>query len=92
MVLVLIIGDLHIPTRIHDLPAKFKKLLVSPHRLCYTLQTLAHTRRMTGTRKDWADSVYRQYLRQGNVRLPTDRSTGGIKRKGGFRFGQSQSF
>lgn len=28
MVLVLIIGDLHIPHRIHDLPAKFKKLLV----------------------------------------------------------------
>jgi hypothetical protein len=29
MVLVLVIGDLHIPYRIHDLPAKFKKLLVS---------------------------------------------------------------
>lgn len=29
MVLVLIIGDLHIPIRTHDLPAKFKKLLVS---------------------------------------------------------------
>src|ERR1700674_5202992 len=28
MVLVLIIGDLHIPHRIHDLPSKFKKLLV----------------------------------------------------------------
>jgi len=28
MVLVLVIGDLHIPYRIHDLPAKFKKLLV----------------------------------------------------------------
>jgi len=28
MVLVLIIGDLHIPHRIHDLPLKFKKLLV----------------------------------------------------------------
>ncbi|EIN08736.1 Metallo-dependent phosphatase, partial [Punctularia strigosozonata HHB-11173 SS5] len=28
MVLVLIIGDLHIPHRTHDLPAKFKKLLV----------------------------------------------------------------
>ncbi|KAG8919354.1 Vacuolar protein sorting-associated protein 29 [Tulasnella sp. 419] len=28
MVLVLIIGDLHIPYRTHDLPAKFKKLLV----------------------------------------------------------------
>jgi hypothetical protein len=67
MVLVLIIGDLHIPTRIHDLPAKFKKLLVSPYRLRYTLHTLAHIRRMTGTRKDWADSVYRQHLRQGNV-------------------------
>lgn len=28
MVLVLIIGDLHIPARAHDLPAKFRKLLV----------------------------------------------------------------
>ncbi len=28
MVLVLIIGDLHIPHRVHDLPAKFKKLLL----------------------------------------------------------------
>ena len=28
MVLVLVIGDLHIPHRIHDLPSKFKKLLV----------------------------------------------------------------
>ncbi|KAH8829499.1 Metallo-dependent phosphatase [Flagelloscypha sp. PMI_526] len=28
MVLVLIIGDLHIPHRVHDLPSKFKKLLV----------------------------------------------------------------
>jgi vacuolar protein sorting-associated protein 29 len=29
MVLVLVIGDLHIPNLTHDLPAKFKKLLVS---------------------------------------------------------------
>jgi vacuolar protein sorting-associated protein 29 len=28
MVLVLVIGDLHIPHRTHDLPSKFKKLLV----------------------------------------------------------------
>ena len=28
MVLVLVIGDFHIPHRTHDLPAKFKKLLV----------------------------------------------------------------
>ena len=28
MVLVLVIGDLHIPHRVHDLPAKFKELLV----------------------------------------------------------------
>ncbi|CAL1708365.1 unnamed protein product [Somion occarium] len=28
MVLVLVIGDFHIPHRVHDLPAKFKKLLV----------------------------------------------------------------
>lgn len=32
MVLVLVIGDLHIPTLTHDLPAKFKKLLVSKGR------------------------------------------------------------
>jgi predicted phosphodiesterase len=28
IVLVLVLGDLHIPLRSHDLPAKFKKLLV----------------------------------------------------------------
>ncbi|CAG8495077.1 4389_t:CDS:2 [Paraglomus brasilianum] len=28
MVLVLVIGDLHVPYRVHDLPLKFKKLLV----------------------------------------------------------------
>jgi vacuolar protein sorting-associated protein 29 len=28
MVLVLVIGDMHIPHRTHDLPAKFKKLLL----------------------------------------------------------------
>ena len=28
MVLVLVVGDLHIPHRVHDLPLKFKKLLV----------------------------------------------------------------
>ena len=28
-VLVLVLGDLHIPLRTNDLPAKFKKLLVS---------------------------------------------------------------
>jgi len=28
MVLVLVLGDLHIPNRAHDLPSKFKKLLV----------------------------------------------------------------
>lgn len=28
MVLVLVLGDIFIPTRTHDLPAKFKKLLV----------------------------------------------------------------
>lgn len=30
MVLVLVIGDLHIPHRMHSLPAKFRKLLVPP--------------------------------------------------------------
>jgi predicted phosphodiesterase len=32
MVLVLVIGDLHIPNLTHDLPAKFKKLLASHDR------------------------------------------------------------
>lgn len=31
--LVLVIGDLHIPSRAHDLPNKFKKLLVRTRRL-----------------------------------------------------------
>lgn len=34
MVLVLVIGDLHIPTLTHDLPAKFKKLLVGIEPSC----------------------------------------------------------
>jgi hypothetical protein len=29
MVLVLVLGDIFIPSRTHDLPSKFKKLLVS---------------------------------------------------------------
>ncbi|GAA5973462.1 hypothetical protein JCM11641_006473 [Rhodosporidiobolus odoratus] len=36
--LVLVIGDLHIPTRAHDLPAKFKKLLV-PGKISQILST-----------------------------------------------------
>jgi vacuolar protein sorting-associated protein 29 len=39
MVLVLVIGDLHIPYRIHDLPAKFKKLLVSGVQAATTFST-----------------------------------------------------
>jgi vacuolar protein sorting-associated protein 29 len=45
MVLVLIIGDLHIPMRCHDLPAKFKKLLVrliSLSRSTFELITSSH--------------------------------------------------
>ena len=38
MVLVLTIGDLHIPHRTHDLPSKFKKLLV-PGKIQQTLCT-----------------------------------------------------
>ncbi|CAG8605698.1 5631_t:CDS:2 [Dentiscutata erythropus] len=33
MVLVLVIGDLHVPYRVHDLPLKFKKLLVVPGKI-----------------------------------------------------------
>ena len=41
MVLVLCIGDLHIPHRVADLPAKFKSLLVPgkiQHVLCTRLE------------------------------------------------------
>ncbi|GAA6063092.1 hypothetical protein JCM10212_003290 [Sporobolomyces blumeae] len=38
MVLVLVLGDLHIPYRSHDLPAKFKKLLV-PGKISQILST-----------------------------------------------------
>jgi len=38
MVLILVIGDLHIPHRAHDLPAKFKKLLV-PGKIQHILST-----------------------------------------------------
>lgn len=41
MVLVLCIGDLHIPHRATDLPAKFKALLVGAAPLC--LSRLADT-------------------------------------------------
>jgi vacuolar protein sorting-associated protein 29 len=62
MVLVLVIGDLHIPNLMHDLPAKFKKLLVCPeaHREIY------YARRVTdrlGARQDWANYMYWQRQR-----------------------------
>ncbi|GAA5885684.1 hypothetical protein JCM16303_003113 [Sporobolomyces ruberrimus] len=38
MVLVLVLGDLHIPNRSHDLPSKFKKLLV-PGKISQILST-----------------------------------------------------
>jgi len=38
MVLILVIGDLHIPYRAHDLPAKFKKLLV-PGKIQHIIST-----------------------------------------------------
>ncbi|GAA5840082.1 hypothetical protein JCM11251_000598 [Rhodosporidiobolus azoricus] len=62
--LVLVIGDLHIPTRAHDLPAKFKKLLV-PGKITQILSTGNTTDRETwdylrsvapdlrGVRGDW---------------------------------------
>jgi hypothetical protein len=59
MVLVLVIGDLHIPYRTHDLPAKFKKLLVGwlsgsgAPRL---------TPLVAGSGKDSADNMHRKCL------------------------------
>lgn len=47
MVLVLVIGDLHIPYRVHDLPAKFKKLLVSGVPPATTLNLGTQPRRFT---------------------------------------------
>ena len=46
MVLVLVIGDLHIPYRIHDLPAKFKKLLVSAVQAATAQNLGTQTRRL----------------------------------------------
>lgn len=46
MVLVLVIGDLHIPTLTHDLPAKFKKLLVRTFSIA--IQNEAHNNRCPG--------------------------------------------
>jgi hypothetical protein len=56
MVLVLVIGDLHIPNLMHDLPAKFKKLLV---RLARSVPNCSG--RFTypsGARQDWADHLH----------------------------------
>lgn len=55
MVLVLVIGDLHIPTLTHDLPAKFKKLLVGSVLLIHSDSQL-----ITGTGQDRADNMYWQ--------------------------------
>ncbi|GAA5969085.1 hypothetical protein JCM21900_000689 [Sporobolomyces salmonicolor] len=67
MVLVLVLGDLHIPTRTHDLPAKFKKLLV-PGKISQILSTGNITDRETwdylrsvapdlrGVRGDWDEA------------------------------------
>lgn len=64
--LVLVIGDLHIPNRAHDLPTKFKKLLV-PGKIGQILSTGNTTDRETwdylrsvapdvrGVRGDWDD-------------------------------------
>ncbi|GAA5961925.1 hypothetical protein JCM8115_001612 [Rhodotorula mucilaginosa] len=64
--LVLVIGDLHIPNRAHDLPSKFKKLLV-PGKIGQILSTGNTTDRETwdylrsvapdvrGVRGDWDD-------------------------------------
>ncbi|GAA5903220.1 hypothetical protein JCM5296_001209 [Sporobolomyces johnsonii] len=68
MVLVLVLGDLHIPTRAHDLPAKFKKLLV-PGKISQILSTGNITDRETwdylrsvapdlrGVRGDWDETT-----------------------------------
>ncbi|GAA5853514.1 hypothetical protein JCM5353_000829 [Sporobolomyces roseus] len=67
MVLVLVLGDLHIPNRAHDLPSKFKKLLV-PGKIGQILSTGNITDRETwdylksvapdlrGVRGDWDET------------------------------------
>ncbi|GAA5993439.1 hypothetical protein JCM5350_000093 [Sporobolomyces pararoseus] len=68
MVLVLVLGDLHIPNRSHDLPSKFKKLLV-PGKISQILSTGNITDRETwdylrsvapdlrGARGDWDETT-----------------------------------
>ncbi|GAA5848072.1 hypothetical protein JCM3766R1_006395 [Sporobolomyces carnicolor] len=68
MVLVLVLGDLHIPNRSHDLPSKFKKLLV-PGKISQILSTGNVTDRETwdylrtvapdlrGVRGDWDETT-----------------------------------
>jgi hypothetical protein len=67
MVLVLVIGDLHIPYRIHDLPAKFKKLLVSGVQAATTPILATHPRRffdkLLGPWQNPANNMYWERLR-----------------------------
>jgi hypothetical protein len=65
MVLVLVIGDLHIPYRVHDLPAKFKKLLVSGVQAAtfatvYLTATYFNT--LSGSWQNPANNMYRERL------------------------------
>jgi hypothetical protein len=74
--LVLVIGDLHIPHRAHDLPQKFKKLLVR----CLFLYRSDSRSDPSGTGHDillffkgsWQDpahSLHRESLHEGDQRL-----------------------
>jgi hypothetical protein len=66
--LVLVIGDLHIPHRVHDLSPKFKKLLVY-RVISNSVVVYAGTndKETTGSRKNTANYLNWQYLRQGDL-------------------------
>lgn len=65
----------------HDLPAKFKKLLVRVV-LIHIRDTLFM--RMIGSRKDSADCVHREHLRWRNIRVSQDGCCGCACREGGL--------
>lgn len=70
--LILLIGDLHIPHRAVDLPAKFKKLLVEQHvawRVSLSLYRASHHSRIMRTQ---VPGKVQQILCTGNI---TDKDT-----------------
>jgi len=62
MVLVLVIGDLHIPYRIHDLPAKFKKLLVSGAQTASAANRVLNRAKLLGSWQNSANNMYWERL------------------------------